>query len=124
MSAFARFRSLAGLTVGLIRQTRAAGEWHGGPRKRFLALIRRYQATNGCTVCAEHPEASYSHSVAEAVIRRGATAGVLITMWGAFVWLTLGPRDSFGWRRGGISDARWEWTGVTGLMGRFERGGW
>jgi hypothetical protein len=73
------------------------GDWRGSPKTRFLAAIRQYWATNRCTQCETHPELSCSHRVYNTVERYGFTIAITLLLWGS-----VGPRDDYGWRRGGV----------------------
>jgi|SRR5882672_1328289 len=79
----------------------------------LLAAIDRYRARVAptCSLCRTDPQRSFSYRVRVRVVERGVTAGLLMLAWG---WLAthLGPRDTYGWRSGGVT------------LGRFERGGW
>jgi len=86
----------------------------GAPLARWLlARIDGYRARVAptCSVCLTDPERSFSYRVRARVVDRGAMAGLLM-LGGGWLVTHLSPRDTYGWRSGGIG------------AGRFDRGGW
>jgi len=86
----------------------------GAPLARWLlARIDGYRARVAptCSVCLTTPERSFSYRVRARVVDRGAMAGLLM-LGGGWLVTHLSPRDTYGWRSGGIG------------AGRFDRGGW
>jgi hypothetical protein len=92
----------------------AGGATPVAPLARWvLARIDGYRARVAptCSVCLTDPQRSFSYRVRARVVEQGVTAGSLMLAGG---WLVthLTPRDTYGWRSGGIG------------AGRFARGGW
>lgn len=71
------------------------------PKRRFLAIIDQYhvRTKKSCPVCQTNPAASFSHRV-QAKAQRNLFAGIWMLLAGIIA--TAGPRDAYGWRRGGI----------------------
>ena len=124
MNIIRKITSLLQLTKTLRSQTVSAGRYVGSQRDKLHAMIETYHATNNCTQCKTNPENSFSHRADRVLLASGVTAFFLMVLMGTISHLffgddwagnaSIGPRDDFGWRRGGIFS----------LMGRFERGGW
>jgi hypothetical protein len=75
------------------------------PKARALALIDAYKAARaaaGCRLCQAGSHDSYSAGIARTVQGRfGLVRGVAALIWSCLI-MSAGPRDQYGWRRGGV----------------------
>lgn len=90
-------KELPQLTRQLIRETREEGQFHGSLKKRALAVIRQYWATNSCTQCDTDPTGSASHKIYALIERFGVILAAILVL-GNYA----SARDTYGWRHGGI----------------------
>ncbi len=60
------------------------------PRRRFEAMIRRHQATNGCSNCAHDPSTSISHYIADKLAVRGLVPAVGAAAWYSLAFVLVG----------------------------------
>lgn len=151
-----KLKNLIRLARRLYSETRQDGRYCGTREEKLHALIQTYHATNKCSLCATAPEKSFSHTADKVLATYGVAAFFLMMALGTLAHLvggdwrdgpqmSVGPRDSFGWREGGINAGNADWPKFSGMsdwpnwltpipggrmlqvlavMGRFERGGW
>lgn len=92
---------LVGLTPQLWALTRGIRR----PKARVLAMIAAYRqvrAAAGCALCAAQSGTSYSAGIAATIERPFGLPRATFAFTWSFLILSVGPRDTFGWRRGGI----------------------
>lgn len=92
---------LASLFTRLWAQTRGVRR----PKARALALVAGYRAERaaaGCPLCAVASAESYSAGIARTIEGPfGLPRAALALVWSCLI-LSVGARDTLGWRRGGI----------------------